>query len=195
MKRISKLIMGLTIVLGLVGGLGTEANAEVIRTNDYKSQVVNFKENLPTKLKETADSINIEILDSENYNKKLMKLYEFDASQGYFGNTFFNLETKECFLYVKDFFDIDEEYNTFTHELFHALDDVNDFKYTSSDDWFLIYNKEKGYFANEYFDTSIKEFFAESGSTYLKGELERLNLKEKCPETYAYIESILNGQF
>ena len=190
MKRISKLIMGLTIVLGLVGGLGTEANAELIRTCDYKSQVENFKSNLPINLRNVADKATIKMMGEEEYVKTLKGMNAKNTTKEFVGNTLYNPETSECYIFLKDSGNVEMDYDTFTHELFHVFDNFNDI--TPSSEFESIYSKEKGIFRNEYYDGNIREFFAEAGSWYMN-PWNNSYLQVAAPETYKYIEKLLLG--
>ena len=192
MKKISKLIMGLTIVLGLVGGLGTEANAEVIRTNDYKSQVVNFKENLPINLRNVADKVTIKMMGEEEYISTLKDMNAKNTGKEFVGNTLYNSKTEECWIFLKDTGNVEMDYDTFTHELFHVYDNFNDITSSSDGLFKSIYSKEKGIFRNEYYDGNIREFFAEAGSWYMN-PWNNSYLQVAAPETYNFIEKVLLG--
>lgn len=77
---------------------------------------------------------------------------------------------------------------TVLHELGHAVD--CELKINEQEEWKQIYNEEKelATFMTEHCKSTIKEYFADSFSNYIKNPEE---LNEKCPKTYIYIEKIM----
>lgn len=77
---------------------------------------------------------------------------------------------------------------TVLHELGHAVD--CELKINEQEEWKQIYNEEKelATFMTEHCKSTIKEYFADSFSNYIKNPEE---LNEKCPKTYNYIEKIM----
>lgn len=84
------------------------------------------------------------------------------------------------------------------HELGHAFDySVDGSKgliYSDEDEWKLIYEKEKEAYAskmssNEHNTSDQREYFADCIEKYIVNHDE---LKEACPESFTYIENILN---
>lgn len=79
----------------------------------------------------------------------------------------------------------------FLHEMGHFLADLYNFGKNDIENMKKIYEKEKGNFiwhTKVYACSNVDEFFAESYAMY---ELDRVNLKKQCPETYAKIEEML----
>lgn len=187
MKKISKLIIGLTIVLGC---MQVQTNAEVIKTSDYKSQVENFKSNLPINLRNVADKVTIKMMGEEEYVKTLKGMNAKNTTKEFVGNTLYNPETLESYIFLKDSGNAEMDYDTFIHELFHVYDNFNHI--TTYDKFKSIYSKEKGIFRNGYYDENIREFFAEAGSWYMN-PWNNSYLQVAAPETYKYIEKLLLG--
>lgn len=84
------------------------------------------------------------------------------------------------------------------HELGHAFDYSVDgskgFIYSDADEWKQIYEKEKATYTakmsgSEHSTSNQREYFADCIEKYIVNHDE---LKEVCPESFAYIEDILN---
>lgn len=79
----------------------------------------------------------------------------------------------------------------FLHEMGHFLADLYNFGKNDVENMKRIYEKEKENFiwhTKLYACTNVDEFFAESYAMY---ELDRVNLKKQCSETYSKIEEML----
>ena len=158
------------MILILLGVLYVPVTVEA--TND--DQLVVFENILPYKLKEELPKISeIKIMYGGEFYDKLESFGIFNECVG---NTIYNTQTKDMYVYVQYDCDVNKEYATFVHEMFHALDNTNDI--TSSDEWIDTYMDEVGFFKNNYFNNCSKEFFAEAGSWYVRC-LHGLGLPDK----------------
>lgn len=71
------------------------------------------------------------------------------------------------------------------HEMGHVIDQ---WKYTMSDEWMEIYNKEKDKYIRDYARTNQFEGFA---CAYMEYVIVNESLQYRCPETYNYIDKII----
>ena len=176
-----KIIIMILIFLGVLYAPVTVEGA----TND--DQLVIFENMLPSKLKQEIPKISeIKIMYGNDFYNKLESFGIFNECVG---NTIYNTQTKDMYVYVQYDCDVNKEYATFVHEMFHALDNTNDI--TSSDEWIDTYMDEKGFFEDPYFNNSSKEFFAEAGAWYVSSSETKEKLRVSCPETYNFIEKVL----
>ena len=71
------------------------------------------------------------------------------------------------------------------HEMGHVIDH---WKYTMTSEWIEIYNKEKDKYIRDYAKTNQFEGFA---CAYMEYVIVNESLKHRCPETYEYIDKII----
>lgn len=85
---------------------------------------------------------------------------------------------------------------TILHEAYHAID-VSLGYMSKSNEFEAIYKEELQAFksihkTNSYNTNSAVEYFAEAGQVYI---LNPDKLKEACPQTYDFLEMVINGSF
>lgn len=152
------------------------SNAEDYVINKINQELEQIPENLYNILKAEWKIY----ITNEDLNEKF-----FDGKLGYIpGATVWT--QKE--IYIINNYDKIEM--TTLHEIGHAID--CELKINEKEEWINIYNEEKilADFMTNHCKSSVKEYFAESFSSYIKNPKI---LEEKCPKTNEYIKQLIKS--